>query len=234
MLKSVFTAAGALALGACISFAAEAPARGIDGSYIEARTADVWTGPCFANGEVEINGKEAILGWKINQGAWQGVDLAGLAVVGVVRTEHTLGNVSEPVNPGRAVLIVDSHASPAQAQALEAFAKSMSGDLLNDVVKVYSAPIELTIANDNIHGGAATLTAGSLAEVETRALNGGDVHCGNEMVFYPPLSANLEHAMPAFAETDTYQGGGLDERWKSPNRRSSFLGIFHVDSGATE
>jgi hypothetical protein len=234
MLKSVFVAAGAFALAASISFAAEPSAGSIDGAYIEARTADVWTGPCFANGEVEINGKEAILGWKINQGAWQGVDLAGLAVVGVIRTEHTLGNVSEPVNRGRAVLIVDSRASRAQAQALEAFAKSMSGDLLSDVVKVYSAPIELTIEDGNIHGGAARLTAGSLAAVSTRALNGGDVHCGNEMIFYPPLSDNLEHSMPAFAEENTYQGGGLDERWKAPDRRSGFLGMFRLTSESTE
>ena len=234
MLKSVFIATGALALGAALSFAAEPTVRPVEGDYIEARTADVWTGPCFANGEVEMNGKEAIVGWKINQGSWQGVDLAGLAVVGVIRTEHTMGNVSEPVNPGRAVLIVDSRASEAQARALESFAKAMAGDLLHQVVEVYSAPIDLAIENGNIHGGAAHLTAGSLVEVETRALNKGDDHCGNEMIYYPPLSENLEHSMPAFAETNTYQGDALGERWRVPYRRSSFLGMFRVTGDATE
>jgi len=211
-----------------ISFAAGSPGRAVDGSYIEARTADVWTGPCFANGEVEINGKEAILGWKINHGSWEGADIDGLSVVGVIRTVHTLGNVSEPVNPSRAVLIVDSRANDAQRQALVSFAKYMSGDLLRDVVKVVYAPVELTIRDGNIHGGAARLTAGSLAAVETRALNQGDVHCGNEMIFYPPLSANLEHAMPAFAEENSFQGQGLGETWRSPDRRSGFLGTFRV------
>jgi len=65
-------------------------AAGVSGNYIEARTADVFTGPCFANGEVEINGKEAVFGWKIGTGAWQGVNLEAL-VVGVIRSEHTLG-----------------------------------------------------------------------------------------------------------------------------------------------
>jgi hypothetical protein len=51
------------------------------------------------------------------------------------------------------------------------------------------------------------------------------------MVFYPPLSAGLEHAMPAFAETNTYQGDGLGERWQNPYHRSSFLGTFQVPSG---
>ena len=224
----------ALALSASISFAAGLPGRAIDGNYIEARTADVWTGPCFANGEVEINGKEAILGWKINHGSWEGADIDGLSVVGVIRTEHTLGNISEPVNRSRAVLIVDSRATGGQRQALESFAKYMGGDLLSDVVKVAYMPVDLTIENGNIHGGAAKLTAGSLAAIETRALNGGDVHCGNEMVFYPPLSAKLDHAMPAFASTDSYKGDGLGATWSVPDRRSSFLGTFSVADGPAE
>jgi len=224
----------ALALAASISSAASLPGRSIDGNYIETRTADVWTGPCFANGEVEINGKEAILGWKVNHGAWDGVALDGLGVAAVIRTVHTLGNISEPVNPSRAVLIIDSRATDAQRQALESFAKYMGGDLLADVVKVSYQPVDFTIENGNIHGGAAKLTAGSLAAIETRALNSGDVHCGNEMVFYPPLSAKLDHAMPAFASEDSYKGDGLCETWCIPDRRSSFLGTFNLTDGPTE
>ncbi len=229
LLKSVCAGVFVSALSATISLAAGLPAHSsANGNYIEARTADVWTGPCFANGEVEMNGKEAIFGWKINQGAWHGVNIDGLSVVGVVRTEHTLGNVAEPVNPGHAVLIVDSRANAEQRLALQSFAKYMGGDLLQDVVKVTYAPIDLTVENGNIHGGVAKLTAGSLAAIETRALNEGDKHCGNEMVFYPPLSAKLDHAMPAFAETNSYQGSGLNETWSAPYRRSGFLGTFHV------
>ena len=60
-------------------------------------------------------GKEAVFGWKINAGKWQGVDLQGLSVVGVVRAEHTLGNVYEPINEMRAVLI--SIAAPRRTAA---------------------------------------------------------------------------------------------------------------------
>ena len=58
-----------LSAAASISLAAGLPARGVSGNYIEARTADVFTGPCFANGEVEMNGKEAVFGWKIGSGS---------------------------------------------------------------------------------------------------------------------------------------------------------------------
>ena len=129
MLKVLGTAAVVCTL-ASISFAAGLPARSVNGNYIEARTADVYTGPCFANGEVEQVGQEAVFGWKINNGSWQGVDVSGLAVVAAVRAQHTIGIQSEPVNPAKAVLILDNRANAEQRLALQSFAKNMAGDLL--------------------------------------------------------------------------------------------------------
>jgi hypothetical protein len=226
MLKSLCAAAAVLS-AACVSFAAGIPANSVNGNYIEARTADVYTGPCFANGEAEEVGREAVFGWKISSGRWQGVDLAGLAVVGVVRTPHTLGLLSEPVNPAKAVLIIDSRATAEQRTALAAFAAHMGGDLLRDIVQVDYVPIDLAIRDGNIHGGTARLTAGTLATIQTRGLTGADHICGNEEVWYPPLTS-LEHAMPAYTEEGSFQGSGLNETWSNRFSRSGFLGTFRV------
>jgi hypothetical protein len=217
----------ALFLAAAVSFAAGLPGKNISGNYMEARTADVYTGPCFANGEAEINGKEAVLGWKINNGAWKGVNIAGLGVVGVIRAQHTIGNVHVPSNSGIAVVIVDSRANAEQREALIAFAKSQGGPLMQNVVKVLSAPIDLTVEGGNLHGGAAHLTAGSLAEIRTRAMTEADHTCGNEDIFYPPV-AKLEHVMPAYALENSFQGEGLGETWSNRFHRSSFIGTFQV------
>jgi hypothetical protein len=214
---------------ASISFAASIPARGVNGNYIEARTADVYTGPCFANGEVEQVGTEAVFGWKVNNGNWEGVNVAGLSVVGVVRAEHTLGNIAEPVNKAKAVLIVDSRANAEQRLALQSFAKRMGGDLLKDVVKVDYAPIDFTVKDGNIHGGAVKLTAGSLAEIQTRAMNAQDHICGNEDIYYPPLT-KLDHAMPTYSLENSYTGDGLGETWHNRLKRSSFVGTFQASS----
>ncbi|HTS28921.1 MAG TPA: DUF1326 domain-containing protein [Bryobacteraceae bacterium] len=227
MLKALSAAAAVSALAVSISFADTVPARTVYGNYIEARTADVYTGACFANGEAEQVGREAVFGWKIASGDWHGVNLAGLSVVGVVRAEHTLGLASEPVNPAKAVLIVDSRANAEQRLALQSFARHMGGDLLKDVAKVDYVPIDLTIADGNIHGGTAKLTAGSLASIQTRALNSGDHVCGNEEVWYPPLTS-VEHAMPAYALDNSFTGDGLGEKWHNRMRRSGFLGTFQV------
>jgi hypothetical protein len=226
-MKTLCIAATLLLVAAAFSFAAGLPVSNVSGNYMEARTADVFTGPCFANGEAEINGKEAVLGWKINNGSWKGVNIAGLGVVAVVRSQHTLGNVHVPNNPAIAALIVDSRANAAQREALVGFVKAQGGELLKNVVKVQYAPIELTVEGGNLHGGAARLTAGSLAEIRTRAMTEADHTCGNEDIFYPPL-AKLEHVMPAYALENSYQGEGLGETWTSRLRRSSFIGTFQV------
>jgi hypothetical protein len=226
MLKVLGTAAVVLA-AASVASAASLPARGVTGNYIEARTADVYTGPCFANGEIEMAGKEAVFGWKINKGAWQGVDVGGLSVVGVIRSETTLGNFYVASNPAKAVLIVDSRANAEQRLALQNFAKQQAGALLSDIVKVVYQPIELTIENNNIHGGAARLTAGSLASVQTRAMSATDHVCGNEEVWYPPLN-KLEHSMPAYALENSYTGSDLGATWNNRLKRSGFLGTFQV------
>jgi hypothetical protein len=223
MLKSL----PILALAASLSFAAGTPAGPVSGNYIEARTADVYTGACFANGEADLVGQEAVFGWKINKGTWRGTDLAGLSVVGVIRAQHTLGLLTEPVNPARAVLIVDSRANAVQRQALQSFARHMGGELLKDVVAVDYAPIDFEVKGGNIHGGAAKLTAGSLAAIQTRAMTAADHVCGNEEVWYPPLN-ETDHAMPAYTLENSYQGDSLGEKWNNRLKRSGFLGTFQV------
>jgi hypothetical protein len=226
-MKTLYAAGALLLVAAALSFAAGLPAGNVSGQYMEARTADVYTGPCFANGEADINGKEAVLGWKINNGSWNGVNIAGLGIVAVLRAEHTLGDVHAGRNSNIAALIVDSRADSAQREALVAFAKNQAGDLLSRVVKVQYAPVELTVENNDMHHGAARLTAGSLAEIRTRAMTEADHICGNEDIFYPPLT-KLEHVMPAYALENSYHGEGLGETWNSRLRRSSFIGTFSV------
>jgi hypothetical protein len=224
MHRTVTIAIVCLAM-ASFGFAAGLSSHSIYGNYVEARTADVYTGPCFANSEVGLVGRLAIFGWNVTRGSWDGVDLEGMSVVGVVRAHHTLGDVYESAYPVKAVLIIDSRANAEQRLALQSFAKHMAGDLLQDVVRVEYQPIQLTFAHGDIHSMRATLTAGNLVKISTRALNAGDQICHNEEVWYRPLN-KLEHAMPAYALADQFTGQGLGTTWSSPGKRSSFVGTF--------
>lgn len=193
---------------------------GITGDYLEARTADVYTGPCFANSEVNVAGREAVLAWRVTEGAWHGVPVAGLAVAAALRVQATLGDPFSDPGPGRAVIVVDERATPAQRDALVSFARAMGGNLLADVRSVESSPISFTVA-----GAAASLAAGGLLELRTRPLNHGDHLCGNEEVYYPPLTETVS-AVPAVTLEHTFNGTGLGMTWSSPGKRSAFVGRF--------
>jgi hypothetical protein len=212
---------------AAIAFAAPLPTKQIRGTYVEARSADVFVGPCFANSEVELKGDLAVMSWKINKGSWNGVSLDGLGVVGVVKASATLGDVHHTAFPVRSVLIIDEKASPEQRLALKSFAQRMSKDLLNDVVRIEYMPIEMTVENDNVHSAKATMTAGTLAAITTRAIRHEDQVCSHEGVWYPPL-AEVGHAMPAYTLAHNYRGQGLGTTWSSPEKASAFVADFNL------
>lgn len=199
----------------------------VHGEYIEARTADIYTGPCYANSEAELVGNLAVFGWKVKSGSFEGVKLDDLSVVAVVKASNTLGHVHADAYPVKSVLIVDAKATPEQRMALRGFAKRMGGDLLQDIVRVDYQPVELTFENDNLHSAKATLTAGTLAKIQTRAINDGDHHCSNEITWYNPLT-KLDHAMPAYALAHSYSGKALNTTWSSPEKRSAFVGSFQL------
>src|SRR5438105_10717896 len=94
-----------------------ASAQQIRGDYLETRSADVYTGQCFANGEVNLVGNEAILAWRIESGRWNNVSLDGLTVAAAVRANGTLGDPYENPYPAHAVLIVDDQATAEQRAA---------------------------------------------------------------------------------------------------------------------
>jgi hypothetical protein len=200
-----------------------AVAQQIRGDYVETRSADVYTGQCFANGEVNLVGNEAILAWHVQTGSWNGVKLDGLSVAAAVRAKATLGDPYADPYPAQSVLLVDDQADSRQQAALQAFARHMGGELLKNVERVISAPVQLEV-NPQRHG-VALLRAGEFATVQTRSLGEHDHLCGNEATFYPPLT-ELSHSMPAVAVTDQYRGPGLGESWDLHGKRSAFVGTF--------
>lgn len=227
-MTTVLLRAGVCALAfAALGAAASVPATEISGSYVEARTADVYTGPCFANSEVQLVGNLAVFGWHVNRGNYQGVNLDGMSVVAAVRANSTLGDLTGSAYPVKAMLMVDDRASLEQRSALRRFAQQMSGDLLQDIVKVEAMPIDFQVQGDSIHEARVSLSAGTLAKIQTRAIKAGDHICSNEETWYTPLT-KVDHAMPAFALNHRFDGMALNSRWSSPDKRSAFVGTFHL------
>lgn len=197
----------------------------IKGDYLESRTCDIYTGPCFANAQVGLTGKEAILAWSITSGQFSGVDLAGLKVIVAVSASDTLGfGGGLKINPYpiKSVVLVDETATPEQQEALVSFVSHHAKAVIGDVVRVTSSPINMKVDHFRQVG---TLNAGTAIEIETRKLGSGDCVCTNEMIFYPPL-VELKSYRPAFTITGGFSGSGLHTRWTNPNTRSAFIATF--------
>ena len=235
MLASALSVLGSLLLAAS---PIPSDASRVKGDYVEARTADVYTGPCFSNAEIFITGHQAVMAWKVTEGSWRGVKLDGLSVAAAVLGSTTFSE--DDVKAARSVLIVDKKATPAQSEALVEMARELAGGRLKNVVAVRTSVLSILVEDrsgspepvDPGHQGhgmprapLASFSAPGLAEILTRPLGAGDHFCGNETVAYSPLSRGVI-ALPAYTLRHNYAGGELDSRWNDPNCRSSFVGHF--------
>ena len=198
----------------------------LTGKYLETRTCQVYTGPCFANAETAMAGREAVMAWNIEDGSKGGVDLAGLSVVMVVRGNDTLAYKGlEDPKELKAAIIVDEKASEAQREALVAFVKEHTGRAGNEVVRVDAAPISMSLDTGELKG---SLQAGELVKLSTRKAKAGDCICSNEVAYYPPL-AQVERFAPGVSIEAEYKGKGLGTRWSTPGSRSAYMGEFQYE-----
>jgi hypothetical protein len=201
-------------------------AAAISGDYVEIRSCDVYTGPCFANGEMGLAGEEAILAWSVREGVVDGVSLEGLNVLAVVKSQATLGDVQRDPVSAKALLVVDSRADECQRRALVQFARQMAGPLLEDVVQLEASEIDVTVRPSTCHAsGCSTVRAEALVEIQTRCLGGRDHVCGNETCVYPPLT-EVDNARPAYTMVALFQGPGLGLTFDDAGRPSAYLATF--------
>jgi hypothetical protein len=225
------SAAFVLSLMAALPLPAAATAPAVPklhGHYLEARTADVYGSACSTgapgNEVVEADaGREAILAWHVEHGTWEGVDLAGLSVVVIVRSAHPLSDAGR-ADGGQSMILVDDTADAEQRKSLEGLARRAAAHLLGEVVAVDAAAIQVAVDPSR---SLARLRAGQLAELSTRPFNRLDALCGDERVTSPPLVSGVA-ATPAVTLQNAFHGHSLGAPWEASNRRGAFVGTFDL------
>src|SRR5947199_371782 len=128
----------------------------VNGSYVEARTAEVFTGGCIMGSEAETVGKQAVLAWKVDRGSFNGVSLDGLSVVAAVVGDRNLGiqEIGGGKATTRSAMYVDSRANAAQQIALVAMATELSKGLDGQIVDVKPVAIQFADNGSAIHVAA--------------------------------------------------------------------------------
>jgi len=192
----------------------------VTGAYVEARTAEVFTGGCIMNSEAETMGRQAVLAWKVDRGSFNGVSLDGLTVVAALSGDRNLGMVEMGgAKPAvRSALFVDQRANTVQQIALVAMANELSNGLVGDIVQVTPAPIQFTD-----RGGEIQVNTGQVALDVSKHLT-HEPTCGAMQWFHP--LASVDEAAVGLAAEHTFTGSALGTKWSDPNRRSAFFGTF--------
>lgn len=208
-----------LLAGAAVATLGAKPAT-VQGTYVEARTAEVFAGGCVMNGEADTAGREALLAWKVDHGQLDGVALDGLSVVAAVAADVNLGIHEiggEQAHP-RAALYVDERATPAQRKALVSLARGLSGRMVADVVEVKPASIQFVTDATDVRVETPTVKLTVLKQLDHSPT------CGNKQ-WFGPLSS-VAHADMGTTEVNAFSGSALGTKWSDPNKRSSFFGTF--------
>jgi len=192
----------------------------VNGSYVEARTAEVFTGGCIMGSEAGTVGKEAVLAWKVDRGSFNGVSLDGLSVVAAVAGDRNLGihEIGGGTATTRSAMFVDNRANPAQQMALVAMASALSNGLVGTIVQVTPAPIQFADRGTVIH------VATEQVALDVNKAMTHDPSCGAMQWFHP--LASVTQATMGVADQNAFSGAALGTKWSDPNRRSAFFGTF--------
>jgi hypothetical protein len=192
----------------------------VSGEYVEARTAEVFTGGCIMGSEAETMGKHAVLAWKVDRGSFSGVSIDGLSVVAAVAGDRNLG-IAE-IGGGqanvRSAVFVDSRATAEQQMALVAMASELSKGIVSNIVAVTPAPIQFTDKGQEIQVQAPQV------ELAVNKHMTHDPTCGAMQWFHPFVPS--AHAEMGVTEQHAFSGSALGTKWSDPNKRSSFFGTF--------
>ena len=214
----------AIVLAALVSLTASPLMAGgkglLSGQYVEARTAEGFTGGCIMGSEAETVGKQAVLAWKVTHGSFNGVSLDGLSVVAAVAGDKNLGlqEIGGAKANVRSAMFVDGRANPVQQMALVAMANELSNGMVGTIVQVTVSPIQFTDEGQAIH------VAASQVALDVKKEMSHDPTCGAMQWFHP--FSSVEQATIGVADQHAFSGAALGTKWSDPNKRSAFFGTF--------
>ena len=220
-MKQACVAAALVGLAFAGSLQASGP--GVVGDYVEARTAEVFTGPCILGSEGEVSGKEAILAWRVSRGSINGVALDGLSVVAVVAADKHLSlheyGAPRPTSI-RSVVMTDSRATAAQQKALVSMARSLAPGMLDEVVATRPVLITFEKGKDSVQIAAGPARVDVVTEFEHPTT------CGATR-WFNTLSKS-QGSKPGLTRSQEWSAGDLGPQWKQIDSKSAYVATFSL------
>ncbi len=128
--------------------------------------------PCWTGGDPDDGHCTGVFAWEIDQGAIDGIDMAGLRAVSVSYHAGFRGDDAKQ----RVVLFIDEIASQKQSEALVAALTGSLGGPLQELARLMGELLDVQTANIVIRheGRFSTLSVGRRILVESAATEGPD------------------------------------------------------------
>lgn len=125
--------------------------------------------PCWVGEDPDFGTCDGTLGWKIEKGEVNGVDVSGLTLVALA---HIPGNILE--GNWRVAVFVDDKASPEQKQALLDVWTGKLGGPVGDLVQLIGEVVEVKDAKitAEVKDGKGRLVVGNAIEAEMEPFTG--------------------------------------------------------------
>jgi hypothetical protein len=214
MNKLLLGLSAALIAGSAAGVSA-APA--VTGDYVEARSCNVFAGPCHFGSEYTTAGREAVMAWRVQRGAYAGQTLDGLSAVAVVAGED---NLAVAGTPRRTVFYVDKRATPEQRAALVTLLRAKTGADFGRVLAVRAEPVSFEEQSDGV-----SVSVPKVARLDASKMPDADCCRWPGERWYDPL-AHTQGVRVGNAVVNEYDDTLLNVRWLKSDQNSVLFGSF--------
>jgi len=189
----------------------------VTGDYVEARSCNIYAGPCHYGSEYTTAGREAVMAWRIGHGAFAGQTLDGLSAVAVVAADDNLAITDAP---RRTVFYVDERATSRQREALVALLREKTGADFGQVVAVRTAPVAFAEEPSTVR-----VSVPKIARLDATRMPDAACCRWPGQRWYDPL-ARAQNVHVGNAAVNEYDDNLLNVRWTNNGANSVLFGSF--------
>jgi len=193
----------------------------VRGHYVEARTASVYAGACHYGSEATTSGREALLAWHFDSGAWHGIDLSGVDIVIVVAGDENLAAES---GARRSIVYADARLPRERRDAAIDLVLSRCKVLSGDVRRVLCSELDVAIADE-------TYAVAAPRAFELRGSKLANRECCKMPynVWYSPFVAVIDPIVGCDS-IFRFDDKTLGPTWNRARQNESFVGRFEWPS----
>jgi hypothetical protein len=186
------------------------------GEFVELHSCDLYTGGCTASSESTLLGRQLFRVWSINQGTWDGQDLAGLKVALLELGSVNLAEKGAVAD--RVEIFVPKGLALAKKEALLSWMTSLT------ITPTSTRVVEAEILYQRL-GSVANVAVGNSISLSTMAIGKCNLGACGQTLWYEPQVEHSSFEVVA-CQVSEIRDSSMNFLWTDHNRPNVFLASF--------